>query len=61
MKIVDILNWDGNHLAVALCYADEESDLVQEVAGTKLSKGSLCYLGNGDVYVLGDEWTKVGA
>lgn len=60
MKIVQIMNWDKSHLAVALCYADNEGDLVTTLSGTELSKGSICYLSNGDVYILGETWTKVG-
>lgn len=61
MKVIEILKWEASQKAVALCYADESSDLVTELGGLTLSKGSLAYLADGDVYVLGDTWTKVGA
>lgn len=61
MKIIEILKWEASKKAVALCYANEASDLVTTLGDLVLSNGSLCYFGNGDVYVLGDTWTKVGA
>ena len=61
MKVVEILKWEASQKAIALCYADASSDLVTKLGDLTLSKGSMCYLANGDVYVLGDTWAKVGA
>jgi len=63
-KLIDVLKWE-NDKAVVLAYADASTDLgptlIQNGKALTLSKGSLAYLANGDVYVLGATWAKVGA
>jgi len=61
MKLIEVLKWEASQVAVALVYADASSDLGTELGTLTLSKGSLAYLANGDVYVLGATWAKVGA
>lgn len=61
MKLIEVLKWEASHVAVALVYADSASDLVTTLGDLTLSKGSLAYLANGKVYVLGETWSKVGA
>ena len=62
MKIISVLTWSASHVAVALVYAGEVSDLGNKINGTELDAGSLAYLGNGDTYVFdGENWNKVGA
>lgn len=62
MKIISILTWTASHLAVALVYADAETDLKGKVNETVLDSGSLAYISNGDAYVYdGSTWNKAGA
>lgn len=62
MKVIEILKWEANKKAVALCYAESASDLVVAMSdGLQLSGGSIAYLGNGNVYVCdGSIWTQIG-
>lgn len=60
MKLIDILKWEAAHKAVALVYADAALDLGTDLDNLELSKGSLAYLASGEVYVLGNDWTKIG-
>ena len=60
MKLIDVLKWEGTQLAVALVYADAEADLGTTLGKLTLSKGSLAYLADGTVYVLGTTWAKIG-
>lgn len=60
MKLIEIVKWEGSHVAVALIYADQASDLGTTLNDLTLSKGSMAYLANGNVYVLGTTWAKIG-
>lgn len=64
MILVEILKWK-NDKAICLVYADTADQLGPKVindAGKELTlfKGSMAYLANGDVYVLGETWAKIG-
>lgn len=63
-KLIEVIQWE-NDKAVALCYADASTDLGPTVSrngkSLTLAKGSLAYLSNGEVYVYGNSWTKMGA
>lgn len=63
-KLIEVIAWE-NDKAVCLCYGDSAADLgptlVRNGKALTLAKGSIAYLANGNVYVLGDTWQKVGA
>lgn len=62
MKIISVLTWSASHVAVALVYAGEASELGNKIGETELDAGSLAYLGDGSTYVFdGEIWNKVGA
>lgn len=61
MKLIAVLKWEASQKCVALVYADASTDLSTTLNGLTLTNGSLAYLANGDVYVLGATWAKVGA
>ena len=59
-KLIDAMKWEASQVAVAIVYADSAADLGTKLGALTLSKGSIAYLANGSVYVLGDSWTKIG-
>lgn len=60
MKLISTLKWEASKVCIALVYASTSSDLATTLGDITLSAGSLAYLANGDVYVLGSSWTKIG-
>lgn len=60
MKLIEAIKWEATHKAIVIVYADSSSDLASELKDLTISSGSLAYLGNGDVYVYSDKWTKIG-
>lgn len=58
MKLIKILKWEASKVAVAQVFAQDASDLATVINDLQLTSGSVAYLANGDVYILGNEWTK---
>lgn len=62
MKLISIIKWEANKLAVALVYADASNDLTTQLGDLVLSAGSLAYTGDGSAYILNTNgWVKAGA
>lgn len=61
MKLISVLKWEANKVAVALVFASSAEDLTDHIGDLFLSRGSLAYLADGSVYVFDFEWTEVGA
>lgn len=54
MKLIGVLKWERTHVAVALVFANDASDLGLELDGLTLADGSLAYTGAGSRHVLTD-------